>query len=864
MATQVTRALAFLVMVMFAALSTAPAAAAPPPLPVTAVFNITQGSWVITSAPSVTVFPATELNMGCHDLSGPIGELQPAITIDAGGSLSGGCDDFQPGVPQFPGDVIITGVMNGSMVPATGVVTFTYSTIEKISFPSTGAFDQRALTFSGSTTAASTNAFGGSGTANFTVARTCEDGTDTGRCLPRHTYTYSGTVGFSFSFSAPTSNDTKIDHVELLQVVQTQDNVVPLVADKSTVARVFLKSPFPRLDVTVTLKGKRGVQQLGSLTKLPGSASSALPDFDAEQSFASFNFLLPDSWVTAGTIFLEAEVTFTQSPGDLPDPDMLNNKQSLNWTFQARKQLSVGYIPICVKGEADGCPDDGIAEMPQIINRLFPISNEGIVYQRIQSTSLEIDALPITSRDVTSILVRLQKRTALAELYSESKLPDQIAGWIKPNSAEALGRAHTLDAGGDGRASFNVFNPAEPGDSRATLAHEIAHNLGRKHTNKPDGCNAKDTTTDWPYVTSTIQEPGWDFGTNDTIYSNKFDLMSYCFGFNGTNIWISPYTFTHLFEANGVPGHGITPQADSPTTYLVISGVVLASGAGAGLELATTVTSTATVPALPGTGTHCIWFDAQPTGHCFDLAFYDYEEDVPLPVQEFLVTVPAPAGGFSSYRLCKFPCGPGDTLVDVAKTANAPAVEITSPLPGSSFGGEATLTWTAGDADNDVLRYTVLHSSDGGANWIPLLADAAVTSYTFDAEMLAAGPGGKFRVLASDGAWTSAAEVENITVGTARPWGDLQCDGDLDLSDVLAGRRAIAGLGTSAAIGCPAAGGLAQVAGIEDAMTWGDFRCDGEVDATDVLGLLRVLAGFSAASGAGECPAIGEPVFVSG
>ena len=81
-------------------------------------------------------------------------------------------------------------------------------------------------------------------------------------------------------------------------------------------------------------------------------------------------------------------------------------------------------------------------------------------------------------------------------------------------------------------------------------------------------------------------------------------------------------------------------------------------------------------------------------------------------------------------------------------TLQATASAATTSLP---------LTWSASDADGDLLAYDVYYSLDGGATLLPLQLSLAQPSTTVSIESL---PGGTaiFRVVATDGANTAFAD----------------------------------------------------------------------------------------------------------
>ena len=93
-------------------------------------------------------------------------------------------------------------------------------------------------------------------------------------------------------------------------------------------------------------------------------------------------------------------------------------------------------------------------------------------------------------------------------------------------------------------------------------------------------------------------------------------------------------------------------------------------------------------------------------------------------------------------------------LASVTASPNLPQVTITFPNGGETVSG-TTITWTAGDADQDNLTYTVQYSSNGGASWQTLVVDWPGTSYTVPDGILAGSTQAMIRIIVSDGFHTT-------------------------------------------------------------------------------------------------------------
>jgi hypothetical protein len=118
----------------------------------------------------------------------------------------------------------------------------------------------------------------------------------------------------------------------------------------------------------------------------------------------------------------------------------------------------------------------------------------------------------------------------------------------------------------------------------------------------------------------------------------------------------------------------------------------------------------------------------------------------------------------------------GRMLVEVAVTAHAPQIQVTSPKGGEAWpqGAQRKLRWTASDQDGDALTYFVDATSDDGKTWLPIAVDLTKTEYILDTSSFDVGTGYLLRVRASDGVNTTAAVAAglfSIVAPSQQPWG---------------------------------------------------------------------------------------------
>ena len=101
-------------------------------------------------------------------------------------------------------------------------------------------------------------------------------------------------------------------------------------------------------------------------------------------------------------------------------------------------------------------------------------------------------------------------------------------------------------------------------------------------------------------------------------------------------------------------------------------------------------------------------------------------------------------------------------------------------------------------------------------------------------------------------------------LGQALLWGDDDCDADVDAVDALKNLQQVAGFPSTKEPGCPGLGSTVDVvpAGFGQ-LPWGDVDCDQDIDAVDALGILRSIAAFPVTQQP-NCPEIGSEVVIVG
>ena len=345
--------------------------------------------------------------------------------------------------------------------------------------------------------------------------------------------------------------------------------------------------------------------------------------------------------------------------------------------------------------------------------------------------------------------------------------------------------------------AFKVF-------ADGSLAHEIGHNLGLRHTNTNDGGGALDRLSCYPYDSSNLQNAGFDSVDYALVPRIVWDIMSYNFQ---NRMWVTPYTYDILVRGKlqpqgdsinptwnprfgGCPAFGAqnsivdpaiavarppaqaeteaSPQARpaaAPVDSIILSGTISKSGT-ATFDRSYRVSTSGALDESDPAGKYCVRFAgsaAAPVTFCFDLSFIAAETGAALDSEAFSFQVAFPPQTTQIDLLSQ-----GKTIASATVSRNAPVIAFVSPKSGDQWnGGTQSIQWNASDADGDSLTYILLYSTDGGVTYVPIDMDLTATQYMLDPSKIMGGSQVYFRVMASDGINTAAASVGPVNVKQA-------------------------------------------------------------------------------------------------
>lgn len=599
------------------------------------------------------------------------------------------------------------------------------------------------------------------------------------------------------------------------------DNSLPVALGKLTAARVYMgySSIFggsrANTPVRLYLSVNNGPWQQAN------TLATARPTLDQAQAGNSANFIFTIGGSSTAVVRFYAVV---DPNGVVTETNEGNNRYPssgyVTMTFRQRENLKIvsrplDYHPPGYSGTrfAQGWAVNGGAAT--WFNQLLPIRNGGISHS-VSSSRLDWTTTLGTGDGQHALIEYLNGEYVLSVIFNVlfgnvNNIPDHIYGWA-PNSGYSGGHADMPvypHAGGLGVVGIGTdrvgAGPStdNPGGGTLIFGHELVHDYDEKHTNTADSCGSSDSSTAFPYGSSSIQEFGFNPATQK-VYNpnNTHDLMSYCPAGGSREGWISPYTWTQMFnklattnaeaaEANGAQGDVIAANpgiftlmrtghsqsvivnltVDNPDVvgkesgrlgnlYEMDSGFFLTLPEG---DYAVELRNGKEVLAShPFTVSFESEYHTSGEGHTHAAGGSEEVFD-PNPTKQVDVTLVAPwVDGTTSIALTY----KGEMLLDErVVSGNPPTVAIVEPVEPAFWkdGETRKIAWKGDDPDPDTtLHYAVFYSHNAGQDWQLLASELSDTSLEVAVDTLAGGIDTRFRVVATDGVNTGMAETPNV------------------------------------------------------------------------------------------------------
>lgn len=593
------------------------------------------------------------------------------------------------------------------------------------------------------------------------------------------------------------SLDLTVRAVEVTQGIQVledpagrSDNSLPLVTYKPLAVRVYLEANTSLAVDLVPVRlwsrpcGGAWVEHspLWPTARIdPGAAlehqreSPLLPEGDPSRATPqNVTFLVGPRHLNGLCRDFRAEV---DPDGLFDEDDETNNTFELKGvTFEHALPLNVKFVQV---DYCPGCPLDPSTRLKPRWDTIYPVlAWIGSVYpvseishwkarREVNITSLSV------SRDFRKegawnlVLIKLATLKALTDDEASDM---HYYGMLHPAVPRTKPSGFTTDGMGylppGPRVAVGVVGAAASG---ATAAHEIAHNVGRRHA--PCG-DPDDVDPDWPPrpANALIGHPGFDIGQGVAVPASRVDFMSYC-----PQKWISPYTWDalHLHYTTAPPGPlGLVAALEpEPSDHILLRGFVDREGQVTLLP-SYHVERSAGQNDGPGSGPYSVVLRAAGGEMLFgrnfaiqapeapDSEIFSFFEIIPWHPDTARVEIRGPGPGGES------------VLGALEPSQGVPVVEVLSPNGGESLPAAAELevTWQASDPDGDPLAFAVEFSADNGMTWEALETDLEERTLVVSGELLPGTDNGLVRVIASDGLNTASDDSDdNFTVEAKAP-----------------------------------------------------------------------------------------------
>jgi Tol biopolymer transport system component len=564
-----------------------------------------------------------------------------------------------------------------------------------------------------------------------------------------------------------------ISHIEVTQATQDITNTIPLIAGKPTLVRVYLDCGVGCTSMPDVIGNLQASGPAGGVLMVQESATAYHPASWIDQRNdlgKTLNFMVPTHILT-GTVTLTATAS-----------GVITHE---TFTFNNVPPLRIAYVSIEYQGAVPNAIR--IDNAQTYLESIYPVNN--VDYFRVPI--LESYRGSHQYSEVLAYLNRLWRWYDMHGWPQPNGRPAQLFGWVPHATWGFDGWSDPFWNSGASRVAFGS-DTQQNFVHQMTMAHEIAHNLGRRHPfdetgNPPPPDNRCDLgDIGWPYDETpddenyyfAIHDSGFDFdfyrpGTIVNETTDEFMEGAHCGADAFSDKWISPYTYRGLYES--IPGFvsGRAMHLQSFETIMVDQPVLLISGrvfsdTTAELDTAYQITTTQIVSQSVGTG-YCLSLEGNGgvslSNSCFDLSFLDPEWGMPQSVAAFVRVLPYDP---AAVRLV-LKQGTNE-LAERLISANPPTVTLASPNGGQVISGTVDVTWTAGDADGDPLTYALSYSADNGQTWYHLGIAITDTHLLIDTDALPGNTQAIFRVMASDGINTASDSSDNVfTVLRHRP-----------------------------------------------------------------------------------------------
>jgi hypothetical protein len=561
----------------------------------------------------------------------------------------------------------------------------------------------------------------------------------------------------------------KASGVEVNQAVQDLNNSVMLIANKRTFVRCYVQSTSGTIsNVNARLRVYRDASLWGTLSPSnSGAQINIRTSPDRAQLNDAFYFDVPTGWLTAGhTMRFECEVNL---PKKYAESNYGNNigSTAANLTFVGSRPMNIAMIDVdyWFNGVVRHVRSVDRTRLAAWLRAAYPINQLNVYYGYFNPPYGSLPNVDTVNSDLAwnkSKKIFGAGETSSWRYYGQAY---DIGGFMRGKS---VGTPGNVAAGPTGDTSG--WDPdGNFGDWYG--GHENGHSYGRAHVRGapyggsggcgdeagPDGSypyaqgRMSPGTSMW--ATNTLYGFDWSISSRFIVPPTWYDVMTYCPG-----QWISDYTYRAIWtRMNTEPV--LLNRLLATGEHLAVFGSIVTSTNTITLSTLYRVPDSYDVFERDLAGVYHIKLLGAGNAVLADYNFSPRGDTEPdAPAQLITEYVPWITGTQQIVIASET-----QALITRTVSTHVPTVTLQAPTGGVTVTGNSLIaSWTASDADNDPLTFSLDYSTDGGATWNPLSAQIPSTTVTLDATLLAGTTQGKFRVWVSDGVNTATDVTDGV------------------------------------------------------------------------------------------------------